>query len=290
MHLPAPKSWNGRILPIPLTFLIAATLLTGFLLHAQQAPSAPTGGQPAAPSTSSQRAQSTPPTFSFEVATIKPAAPSPDGHTHINYPAGDRFSAQNITLLALLSWAFRLPQKQILDAPPWLSSTRFDLQAKLNAQDAPLNLSSEEDHARKREMLEALLADRCNLKLHTETRLLPDYELVLAKGGPRLQPSIHNGTSINTFRNHLDLQGLTPTLIAEQLSYVAGRIVVDKTNLTGRFDVQLRWTPDDAPATDPDAPPTLFTAIEEQLGLKLQPAKDPIPVLVIDHVDPPSAN
>ncbi len=233
--------------------------------------------------------QTEPSALAFEVATIKPAAPSSDGHTHINYPAGDRFSAQNITLLALLDWAYRLPQTQILDAPPWLGSTRFDIDAKLEAADAPANLSDGEDQARKRRMVQALLAERCNLKLHQETRILPAYDLVLAKGGSRLQTSTTGGLSIGTGRNHLNGQGFTSAMLAEQLSYVAGRIVVDKTNLSGRYDVKLQWTPDGAPITD-GSPPALFTAIEEQLGLKLDSAKEPVDVLVIDHIDQPSAN
>ncbi len=226
----------------------------------------------------------------FEVATIKPAAPSPDGHTHINYPPGDRFSAQNITLLALFSWAYRLPQNQILDAPAWLASTRFDIEAKLDPSQTPPNLSNDEDQARKRQMVQSVLAERCGLTTHTETRVLPAYDLVLAKGGSLLKPSAGNGKSINTSRARFEAQGLTLPLIAEQLSYITGRVVVDKTYLTGRYDLKLQWTPDNTPATEEQPFPTLFTAIGEQLGLKLDAAKEPVAVLVIDHVDLPSAN
>jgi len=225
----------------------------------------------------------------FEVATIKPAAPSPDGHTHINYPRGDRFSAANITLLALMQWAYDMPQKQILNGPSWLSSTRFDIQA----ESAPLHqaqpLTTEQDTNLKRRMLQTLFADRFHLKLHQETRILPAYDLVLAKGGSKLQPSHSNGKTIGAGDTHFNAEGLTTPLIAEELSHYAGRIVVDKTNLTGRYDLKLRWSPDDAPATDNSAP-SFFTALQEQLGLKLEPAKDPIPVLVIDHIDLPTPN
>jgi uncharacterized protein (TIGR03435 family) len=225
----------------------------------------------------------------FEVATIKPAAPSPDGHTHINYPPDNRFSASNITLVALMQWAYGMPEKQILDGPSWLGSARFDIQAKSDLGDQIKNLTSEQGDELKRRMVQGLLADRFHLKVHEETRTLPAYDLVLAKGGSKLQPSQSHGRSIGTGRNHFDGEGLTATLIAQELSKIAGRVVVDKTSLDGRYDFKLRWTPDDAVTADSEVP-TLFPAIQEQLGLKLEPAKEPVPVLVIDHVEPPTAN
>jgi uncharacterized protein (TIGR03435 family) len=229
------------------------------------------------------------PSPSFEVATIKPAAPSPDGHTHINYPPGDRFSATNITLLTLMQWAYGMPERQILEGPSWLSSTRFDIQAEADIGEKMKSLNSEQGNELKRRMVQALLVERFQLKLHTESRTLPAYDLVVAKGGTKLQLSQSNGKSFGVGRTHFDGQGLGMTSIAEELSKIAGRVVVDKTGLPGRYDFKLLWTADDAPATDSD-PPTLFTAIQEQLGLKLESAKEPVPVLVIDHVDQPSPN
>jgi uncharacterized protein (TIGR03435 family) len=227
----------------------------------------------------------------FEAATIKPAAPSPDGHTHINYPEGGRFSAINITLLNLMEWAYDMPQKQILDGPSWMGSTRFDIQATTDADtDAMLRaLSSERDREVKRSMVQRLLEDRFAMKLHRETRTLPAYDLVVAKGGSKLEASKSDGKSIGTGGTHFNAQGLTTELIAEQLSQIAGRVVVDKTNLDGRYDLKLQWTPDDAVATE-GSPPTLFTAIEEQLGLQLKAAKEPVAVLVVDHIEAPSPN
>jgi uncharacterized protein (TIGR03435 family) len=227
----------------------------------------------------------------FEAATVKPAAPSPDGHTHINYPDGGRWSAINITLLNLMEWAYDMPQKQILDGPSWMESTRFDIQAATDAEtDAMLRgLSSERDRVVKRRMVQRLLEDRFAMKLHRETRTLPAYDLVVAKGGSKLGASQSNGKSFNMWRTHFEAQGLTTELIAEQLSQIAGRVVVDKTNLEGHFDLKLQWTPDDAVATE-GSPPSLFTAIEEQLGLQLKAAKEPVAVLVVDHLEPPSPN
>lgn len=230
-------------------------------------------------------------TPTFEVATIKPAAPSADGHTHINYPPDGRFSAANITLVALMEWAYNMPQRQILDGPSWIASTRFDIQAKSDADtDSQFrSVPSDEDRERKRRMVQALLADRYGLKLHQETRILPAYDLILAKGGSRLQPTRSSGKSVGVTRTSFHGEGLTTAIIAEQLSQITGRVVVDKTRLPDRYDLKLEWTPDDAPDTDNSAP-SLFTALQEQLGLKLEPAKEPVPVLLIDYIELPSAN
>jgi uncharacterized protein (TIGR03435 family) len=224
--------------------------------------------------------------LAFEAATIKPAAPSPDGHTHIIYPDGGRFSAINITLLNLTEWAYDMPQKQILDGPFWMGSARFDLQATTDAAtDAMLRaMSSGQDR-----MVQRLLEDRFSMKLHRETRVLPAYDLVTAKGGSKLTVSQVNGKSYGGGRAYLYAEGITAELIAEQLSQIVGRIVVDKTGLDGRYDFKLKWTPDDALMSE-DSSPELFTAIEEQLGLQLKPTKEPVTVLVVDHIEPPSPN
>lgn len=227
-------------------------------------------------------------TPTFEVATIRATGPSSDGHTHINYPPGDRFSATNITLLALMQWAYDMPEKQILEGPTWLTSTRFDFQAKADS-DQMKGLTAEQDRDLKRRMVQGLLAERFHLRVHRETRTLPAYDLVLAKGGAKLQLTKSNGKSIGTGRTHFNGEGLSMILIAEELSRIAGRVVVDKTNLTDRYDFKLQWASDDAPATD-NSVPSLFTAVQEQLGLKLEPAKEAATVLIVDHVEPPTAN
>jgi len=227
----------------------------------------------------------------FEVATIKPAAPSPDGHTHINYPADERFSAINITLLKLMQWAYDMPATQILEGPAWMDTTRFDIEAKSGSEMDGLlkTMSSEEWRRLRRRMVQALLAERYSLKLHPETRVLPAYDLVVSKGGSKLEMSKADGRTVGSGADHFNGKGLTSTLIAEELSQIAGRVVVDKTGLSDRYDFKLRWTPDGAPASD-ESPPSFFTAVQEQLGLKLEPAKEPVPVLVIDHIELPSAN
>jgi uncharacterized protein (TIGR03435 family) len=181
-----------------------------------------------------------------------------------------------------------MPERQILDGPPWLGSTRFDVQATADINQVK-GLTDQQDHDLKRRMVQALLADRFHLKLHRETRAMPAYDLILVKGGAKLQPSKSKGNSYGIGRNYFNGQGLTIAMIAEDLSLITGRVVVDKTNLADHYDLKLEWAADDAPATDNSAP-SLVTAIQEQLGLKLEPAKEPVAVLVIDHVEPPGAN
>jgi uncharacterized protein (TIGR03435 family) len=265
-----------------LLFWVAWVAVSAGIANAQRS------GVPEAVETKGVASEGTP---SFEVATIKPAALSSDGHTDINYPPGGRFSASNITLRELMQWAYGMPETQILDGPSWLGSTRFDIEATSDPEtDSRLvSIASDQEREVKRSMVQALLAERCGLKLHRETRILPAYDLIVAKGGSRLQPSQFKGRSINDGRTYFNGQGLTIALIAEELSQLAGRIVVDKTKLLDRYDLKLQWTPDNGAVTDSSAP-SLFTAIQEQLGLKLEPAKEPIPVLVIDHVEEPSAN
>jgi uncharacterized protein (TIGR03435 family) len=143
-------------------------------------------------------------------------------------------------------------------------------------------------------MLQALLADRFGLKVHEETRILPVYALVLAKGGPKFQPSQINGTTIMNSNGQISVAGSdhTVALLAEQLGKMLGRVVVDKTGLDGRFELTLKWTPDDFDSRGVGSAdgPSLFTAIQEQLGLRLESQKAPVSVLVIDRIQMPSPN
>lgn len=152
------------------------------------------------------RAVARAPALQFEVATVKPAAPSPDGHTHINYPEGGAFSASNITLAALMQWAWDMPKNRILDAPPWFDATRYDLQAKADAEtDKQLrNMPGDESREAKRRMVQAMLAERFGMKVHEETRTLPAYDLEVARGGSKLQLSTSSGKSVNTSRTHFN--------------------------------------------------------------------------------------
>ncbi len=235
----------------------------------------------------------------FDVAVIRPN-PGEDrpgsSHSHIwSAPTDGHFKAQNVTALALIQWAFGMAETRIDGGPAWMRAKKFDMEAKADpAVDEQMRaLDSGEARQRKQRMLQALLADRFALKTHEETRTLPLYALVVAKGGPRIGAPKLNGTVINTGNSTLTVQGEhSLQMLAEQLSRTLGRVVEDKTGLDGRFELKLKWAQDDgaAPGQSAESGPSLFTALEEQLGLKLEPGKGPVTILVVDHIELPSEN
>jgi uncharacterized protein (TIGR03435 family) len=252
------------------------------------------------------RAQSSAAPLTFDVASIRENT-THDQHTHnsiYNDPSESQFRTVNLSIRALLQYAYGLPATQILGGPSWLDSSTFDIDAKSDATvDAQLHaLPDIEARQRKQLMVQTLLADRFQLKTHQETRELPVFNLVLAKGGAKFKPSDADGTAISSStgsgiqRIHVQGSDNTIELLARELAESLGRVVVDKTGIDARYDLTLRWMPADRPppmlngAPDPNPPPDIFTAIQEQLGLKLEPAKGPVPVLVIDHIERPSEN
>ncbi len=243
--------------------------------------------------------------LTFDVASIRENNTSTDDHHHIyNDPSVSHFRTVNLSVKDLIQFAYSLPESQILGGPPWLDTIMFDIDAKSDPSvDAQLHaLPTEQATHQKQLMVQALLADRFHLKTHQETRQLPVFALVVAKGGPKFKPSDINGTSIGTStgtvgsRIHVQGSDNTIELLAREIAQQLGRVVVDKTGIDARYDLTLHWTPDDRPtptlngAPDPNAPPNIYTAIQEQLGLKLSPTKGPVPVLVIDHIERPSPN
>jgi uncharacterized protein (TIGR03435 family) len=235
----------------------------------------------------------------FDVAVIRPNPGDTTGHSHIWSSASDgNFKAQNVTAMELIRYAFGMPETRITGGPAWMRSAKWDMEAKSDAAtDARLRgLDSAPAREQKQRMLQSLLTGRFGLRVHQETRELPIYALVVAKGGPRFQPSKMDGTTINNGNAYITVTGSdhTVALLAEQLSRSLGRIVVDQTGLDGRYELSLKWTPDDAAAGTGMAPadtgPSIFTAIQEQLGLKLESRRGPVPILVIDHLDLPSQN
>jgi uncharacterized protein (TIGR03435 family) len=251
--------------------------------------------------------------LTFEVTTVKPNTSGSGGsHTGWNgtkakaFTDVDTFTATNVTLKNLMQYqAFGIPGPRIVGGPKWLESAHFDIVAKLDpATIAQLKLlPPQQGPQQMQSMFQQLLADRFQLKTHWETRELPVYALVVAnaKAGPTLTPAkdpAHGGTSAGNGQ----LQAVSATLaeIAEVMTQEAsgelGRVVIDKTGIEGKYDIRLKWTPDNAPAPllngapDPNAPPSIFTAIQEQLGLKLESAKGPVQVLVIDRAEMPTEN
>ncbi len=242
-------------------------------------------------------AQSAAATPRFDVASIHVNHAATDGHHHLmSDPAESHFRTANLALRDLIQFAYGLPRSQILGGPGWLDTVMFDIDAKSDAaMDAELHaVPTEQARQQKLAMVQALLTDRFQFAAHRETRQLPEYALVIAKDGAKITASTVNGTTVDMGRGRLHLAGSDDTvgLLARELAEVVGRVVVNETGLSGRYDLALRWTPDDAVgvSTVADAPPDLFTALEEQLGLKLKATHGPVPVLVIDGVQMPSAN
>ncbi|WP_263418399.1 TIGR03435 family protein [Terriglobus albidus] len=226
--------------------------------------------------------------LAFEAVTIKPSDPNLSGGTYFRVQ-GRHVLAVNVSLFDLLSLAYGLHPKQIVNGPRWLDTSRYDIDGVPTMEGRP-------NRDQQRQLFRALLADRFHLVFHYEQRELPIYALLLDKGGPRLtrtsrQPQ--DGTNFS-YTNQIVLTAKNASMatLADgmQASFL-DRPVVDHTGLTDRYDFTLKWTPDDSPARDtPDAPPDLYTAIKEQLGLKLVPTKEEAKALVIDHVEVPSAN
>jgi uncharacterized protein (TIGR03435 family) len=282
--------------------LVVASALTAPRLRAQ------------APATTGDRPQ-------FDAASIKP---NKSGDPMMTFPLGQpggHVTATNCTLRLLIAFAYNLQlgtrqtQKTLLGTPDWIDSEHFDIEAEAEGNPS---------RAQKVLMVQSLLADRFKLIVHHEIRQLPVFELVLAKAartGPQLQPHtgdngcvspssgaqpttgsgiaplmLCGGFKVEVGRSaRLESRKVTLQMLAENLSYLQGidRPVVDRTGLSGDFDVLLEWTPQigqaASPEPDPSAP-SIFTAVQEQLGLKLESTTGPVDVLVIDHVEEPSPN
>ena len=238
----------------------------------------------------------------FEVASIK-LNKSESGSSHSSFDHG-RYSATNEGIKGLIQYgAYGTPGPQIEGGPAWLASERFDIEAKVDDATAVKmeKLGPEERSQMKRQLIEQLLADRFMLAVHWETRELPVYALVRAKVGAKLTRSSDTSGSSGTSSNlgHLKASGVTMARLAETLTGIlyreVGRVVVDRTGLEGRYDLTLEWSPEDGSSSsasnDSQSPgPSIFTALEEQLGLKLESSKGPVKTLVIDRVEQPSEN
>jgi uncharacterized protein (TIGR03435 family) len=235
----------------------------------------------------------------------------------------DGISFHGAPVRMVLQTAFGIDEKHLIGVTAWTNTTRYDIEAKVSPEDA-----AKFDHlkgAERNAMLVPMLAERFNLKFHHETRELPIYALAVAKGGPKLTRGEPGGPSgpkpsdrhkagdlskehhwIYTIPGRIDGDSVPMYILADRLTQLnaVGRPVVDKTGITGNYNFTLRWTADNLPfpilhdansldaatAKDENIPSSLFTAIQEQLGLKLEPQKDRSDVIVIDHIDPPSPN
>jgi bla regulator protein blaR1 len=267
---------------------------------------------------------------SFEVATIKPShgAPVPS----LSTPAVTRII--NVTVRNLIEQAYRIPwtsgaNQRVLGGPGWIDSDRYDVEARIDeSQMSAISAMSNDERKDQTSLrIQSLLAERLRLKVHFESRELPIYTLVVAKGGPKLvaakdtasdadqQPpqgtvlptsasGLHHGIFVQYRGQQAEMTAKGATL--DQLvhwlagySEIDGRTIVNQTGLTGMYDFTLRWTREQfnaASAGEPSASslaaeaPALFSSLAEQLGLRLVPGKGPVEVLIIDHIERPSEN
>jgi len=237
----------------------------------------------------------------FEVATIKPNNAGDNRMQFLFNNTG--ISLQGVPVQMILREAFDVGDDRILGAPGWVKSNHFDVEAKVSSEDAPKldGISIE----KRRQMLLPLLAERFNLKYHHETRELPVYSLMIAKGGSKLKDAPVQGAEERSgirMSGPGDFEGMNAgmNVLCHVLSGQPelSHTIVDKTGLTGKYNFTLQWTPAEvgpagsngAPSPSDSNKPSLFTALQEQLGLKLEVQKSPIDVIVIDHIEAPSAN
>jgi uncharacterized protein (TIGR03435 family) len=220
----------------------------------------------------------------FEVVSIKPSATG-DGSFTYDFPLGGRFSGSNLTIHNLLRIAYDLQDYQISGGPAWMTSVGFDIQARAATG------TGEVPREQLLQMVQALLADRFQLALHRETRQLPVYVLVVGKAGPRLQPADSSVGRPVARLGQLIVQKMSMTRLANILAFDLKRPVRDETALQEEFAFTLEWTPGLGESdAGPSSRPSLFTAVQEQLGLKLELGKGPVEVFVVDHVERHSDN
>jgi len=260
----------------------------------------------------------------YEVASIKPSK-SPDDRTKLMY-SPDGLTGTNVTVQMLLRLAYGVQDNQISDAPTWVNSESYNIEARLDnsVADEMRKMGEEQRKVERQHMLQALLADRFRLTVHRETKDLPVYALVIAKNGPKLRKAKPGDTYADGFkgvdglpagphqmilrgRGEFKAQAQPLSALARALSLALGRPVVDKTGLAGSYDITLEWTPDEIRSGSTKDPtggqqpadstlaseasgPSIFTAIQEQLGLKLESQKGSAEVLIVDHVEKPSEN
>lgn len=233
----------------------------------------------------------------FEVATIKPSDTSAPHGTFIHHN-GRQIIAYNMSVGQLITYAYSLHAKQITGGPASLLATHFDI-------DGVPDIDGHANIQQTRSMFQKLLVSRFRLVFHYESRELPLFAIQVGKGGPHLSPTASKpGDSTEftyTCQAVLTVRNYSVADVAKGMQDVfLDKPVVDQTGLRDRYNFDLKWTPDDSQTycpsnaarsrDDPNAPPGLYTAIQEQLGLKIVPTRAPVQVMVIDHVEKPSEN
>jgi uncharacterized protein (TIGR03435 family) len=244
------------------------------------------------------RAQAPAPAPSFDVASIKPVEPGPNSARYLVMQGPHRFVGKAYTLKLLIAAAYNLNPKAVTGGPAWMESTHYDILALTPGEKQP-------SHDEQMAMLRTMLSDRFKLAFHREPRVFSIYVLETSKTGSKLKPSSAAPTDqpylISTVYPQKIVMPAKNASMADFVSVlqraILDRPVVDKTGLTGRYDFNLEWAPDESqfngdvrPAPSEAADPPLFTAIEQQLGLRLEATRGPVDTIVVDHADPPTPN
>ncbi|HWE51355.1 MAG TPA: TIGR03435 family protein [Bryobacteraceae bacterium] len=219
-------------------------------------------------------------TAAFDVATIKLSAPEQRGST-LYTDVGGKLSLEYMTLKDLIGFAWDVRDFQISGGPKWIDSTHYDVNAKSQTAAGLLQL---------RPMVQPLLAERFHLAIHKGTKDLVYYALTIGKNEPKLTPSQTPSPQLHGHGGELIGQGISISLLTGKVAEELGRPVLDHTGLTGKYDINLRWTPDDGEQKTDPSRPSLFTAVQEQLGLKLESQKGPVEILIVDRAERPSEN
>jgi len=216
----------------------------------------------------------------FEVVSVR-VAPTPGGLFSISASGAAEFIAENASMPILIELAFGINENQIAAMPGWFDSTFYDIKAR---PEGTTGLTYEQ----LRPMLQQLLKQRFHLVVHHQTKPVPGYALLISKGGPKLQPGTETQAVAYILPNGLRSPSLSIQSLAGMLARPLGRPVVDKTGITGNYDIDLRYAqirlaePDSSTET---SLPSIFTALQEQLGLKLESQKVPLDMVVIDHIE-----
>jgi uncharacterized protein (TIGR03435 family) len=297
-------SWFASV-----TGLLAVAILLAFVLTIEP----PSFGKVLA-----QSGATSAPEFRYEVVSIKPNVSSNPGNWQ-NAPDG--FTGTNVPLQFVVLRAFGIENFQLIGAPVWVTAERFDIDAKMDTAvaDALQKLSSEEQRTARQRMLQAVLAERFQLTFHRESKVFQVYSLVIGKNGSKLHEAKSGDTYANGIKYPNGGGGAGATMMrmgptshtftaqAVAISSLVNQIrlesperpILDKTGLTGKYDFTLTYAPENTsapvPGASPNIPaepagPTLFVALEEQLGLKLEAGKAPVEIIVIDRVERPSGN
>jgi uncharacterized protein (TIGR03435 family) len=256
------------------------------------------------------------PALLFDVVSVKQSK-SVSGSISVFAPIeGDQLTLKNMTLASIIAYAYNFQNEDfVAGLPPWAKTVRYDIDAKVAETDvAAFRKLNEAQH---KLMVQAILADNFKLKSSRQPRDVSIYALVVANGGPRMKevkpgdphPNATKGADgipiegmslSKTGPNQITGQEISMAILVQPLSGITGRQVVDKTGLTGTYDFTLKWSPDqgtapmsresETSASRTDSGPSIFTAVQEQLGLKLEARKSSMPVLVVDHIEQPSEN